>query len=156
VDQFLTDFRQTTEDGKQRLLAISPEDARVGAPGKWSPKQIVGHLIDSAANNHARFVRAQFTSDLVCPGYEQDAWVDTQKYNDAPWSDLVDLWAAYNRHLAHVVASMDKDALTRTRASHNLDKMAFNAVPKETATTLEYFVRDYVDHMKHHLRQIFG
>ena len=156
MDQFLTDFRQTIEDGRTRLLAIPAEDARLSVPGKWSPQQIMGHLIDSAANNHQRFVRAQSTSDLVCQGYEQDAWVDTQKYNEASWSDIIDLWAAYNRHLAHVVSVMDEDALTRKRSPHNLDKIAFTAVPKETPTTLEYFIRDYVDHLKHHLRQIFG
>lgn len=52
------------------------------AEGQWSPKQIIGHLIDSAANNHQRFVRAQFTDDLVFPGYEQEAWVEVQHYND--------------------------------------------------------------------------
>src|SRR6185295_13890379 len=113
MDQFLSDFRHTIEDGKNRLLTISADDARSGEPGKWSTQQIIGHLIDSAANNHQRFVRAQFTTDLVCPGYEQDNWVDSQKYNDEPWSDLINLWAAYNNHLAHVVSVMDTDALTR-------------------------------------------
>jgi hypothetical protein len=156
MDQFLADFRQTIEDGRTRLLAMTADDARIGAPGMWSPKQIVGHLIDSAANNHQRFVRAQFTDDLICPGYEQEAWVETQKYNDASWADLVNLWTAYNLHLVHLVSVMDEDPLTRQRNSHNLDKVAFTAVPKDSPTTLEYFIRDYVDHLRHHLKQIFG
>jgi hypothetical protein len=155
MDQFLTDFRYTIEDGKNRLLAIPAEQARAGEADKWSPKQIIGHLIDSAANNHQRFVRAQFTSDLVCPGYQQDAWVDVQKYNNESWPDLINLWAAYNLHLAHVVSVMDHHELTRSRDQHNLDQIAFKAVDKNTPTTLEYFIRDYVDHLQHHLNQIF-
>ena len=87
-----------------RLRALA--DARASSslvPAKWSPKQILGHVIDSAANNHQRFVRVQAESDLNLPGYAQDFWVDTQRYSDRAWSDLIDLWASYNRHLAHVI-----------------------------------------------------
>jgi hypothetical protein len=59
------------------------------APDRWSKKEILGHLIDSAANNHQRFVRAQGTPRLEFPGYEQEFWVATQAYASAPgpiWS----------------------------------------------------------------------
>ena len=70
------------------LLSLPDERAaRRPAPGKWSPKEIVGHLVDSASNNHERFVRARWTGDLVCPTYDQDAWVASQRYQEAPWSD---------------------------------------------------------------------
>jgi hypothetical protein len=156
MDQFLKDFRHTIENSKTRLLALSSDNAAQGEPGKWSPKQIVGHLIDSAANNHQRFVRSQFTNDLVCPGYEQDVWVTAQKYSDESWPELVHLWAAYNLHLAHVISVMPEDALNRVRKEHNLDQIAWTPVAKNTPTTLDYFVRDYAGHMRHHLRQILG
>ena len=75
-------------------LAALPEDAASvrPSPGKWSPKETIGHLIDSAANNHQRFVRAQLQDDLVFAGYAQDDWVATQKYQDASWPDLLTLW----------------------------------------------------------------
>src|SRR4030095_11660433 len=98
MEQFLVDFRHTVESGKARLLDIPAEEAGHGMQNKWSAKQIIGHLIDSASNNHQRFVRAQFTNDLVCSGYAQDDWVATQKYNDESWPDLVQLWAGYNMH----------------------------------------------------------
>lgn len=156
MDQFLRDFRHTVENCKARLLEIPAEEASASAPGKWTPKEIVGHLIDSAANNHQRFVRAQSTYDLVFPGYEQEAWVTSQKYNEESWPDLVHLWAAYNLHLLHVVSVMPDDVLARVRTEHNLDQIAWKAVPKTTSTTLEYFVRDYAGHMRHHLKQILG
>jgi hypothetical protein len=155
MDQFLRDFRQTIETGKARLLAIPDDVAGVGTANQWSAKEIVGHLIDSAANNHSRFVRAQATDDLICSGYDQNAWVSSQKYNDEPWSDLVHLWAAYNLHLLHFISVMPQEVLSRTRTKHNLDQVGWKAVDQSSPTTLEYFIRDYTGHMQHHLNQIF-
>lgn len=155
MQQFLLDFRHTVEESKARLLEIPAEKAGLGDQHKWSPKEIVGHLIDSAANNHNRFVRAQFTDDLIFPGYEQDKWVQAQKYKEASWPDLVSLWAAYNLHLAFVISVMPEEVLTRKRTKHNLDQIAWKSVAKQTPTTLDYFIRDYAGHMRHHLAQIF-
>jgi len=156
MDEFLSEFKHTIEDARRRLLLIADEDARVGPPNRWSAKQIVGHLIDSAANNHQRFVRAQFKEDLVFPGYEQDAWVEVQRYNEESWPNLIDLWSTYNLHLAHVISTMNEGVLTRSRNEHNLDQIAWKTVPTNTPTTLDYFVRDYVGHLRHHLSQIFA
>lgn len=157
LEQFLGDFRSTVVNATERLRTISAEQsARKSSPDKWSIKEVLGHLIDSAANNHQRFVRAQFTDDLVFPGYEQEKWVNAQKYNDEPWSDMVQLWNSYNLHLLHVIAAIPEATLMRARIRHNLDQIALNAVDKNDPTTLDYFVRDYLVHMKHHLDQIFA
>jgi hypothetical protein len=157
IDQFLRDFRETVVSATGRLRQISPEQsARQPGPEKWSVKEILGHLIDSAANNHQRFVRAQFTNDLVFPGYEQERWVSAQKYADEPWPDLIQLWSSYNMHLAHVISAIPEDSLMRARIHHNLDQLAMRPVDKNDAATLDYFVRDYLVHMKHHLEQIFS
>jgi hypothetical protein len=151
---FLDDFRRTVDRAAERLLAVSDADAgRSPAPGKWSKKEVIGHLIDSAANNHGRFVRAQLQEDLVFLGYDQDAWVRLQRYQERSWNDLVRLWQAYNHHIALVMQSADLNALARPRASHNLHELAWHPVPRNEAVTLEYFMRDYVAHLKHHLRQ---
>jgi hypothetical protein len=137
------------------LRELSDERAaRPPAPGKWSPKQVLGHLIDSASNNHQRFVRARFREDLRAEGYDQDAWVEAGGYQAAPWGELVDLWEAFNLQIARVVASTPEDALTRPRADHCLDRIAWETVPADEPVTLEYFVRDYAGHLAHHLRQI--
>jgi hypothetical protein len=150
---FLAEFGRTIDATTTSLLKL-PVSNRTMA-GKWNRKQILGHLIDSAANNHQRFVRAQFTSDLNFSGYEQDNWVESQQYETESWENLVQLWTAYNRHLIHMLSVIPVEALTRTRAQHNLDKIAFKPVAASDPTTLEYFIRDYVDHMRHHLSQIF-
>ena len=157
LQEFLGDFRSTVVNATERLRNISAEQsARKSAPDKWSIKEVLGHLIDSAANNHQRFVRAQFTDDLVFPGYEQEKWVNAQNYHDEDWSDMVQLWSSYNLHLVHVVAAIPEATLTRARIRHNLDQIALQPVDKNDPTTLDYFVRDYLVHMKHHLDQIYA
>jgi len=123
-------------------------------PTKWSPREIIGHLIDSASNNHQRFVRAQFQDDLVFPGYAQDAWVSAQKYQEAPWNELLTLWRSFNLHLARVMEAIPADQRLRQRERHNLDELAWIPVPRDRPTTLDYFMADYVAHLKHHLAQI--
>lgn len=153
----LADFRGTVETYATRLLALADADAsmRRGGSEGWSAKEIVGHLIDSAANNHRRFVLAQLKDDLVFEGYAQEDWVRVQRYDAAPWSQLVELWRAYNLHLAHVMSSTPEETLSRARAAHSLDRIAWQLVDADQTTTLAYLMRDYVGHLKHHLRQIF-
>ena len=155
--QFLDDFRNTIVSAKARLRDV-PEDQsrRKGSADEWSPIEVMGHLIDSAANNHRRFVHAQFTDDLVFAGYDQDQWVSTQQYRDESWPDVIDLWSSYNLHLLHVVSVIPEDVLTKTRAQHTLHEIAFKEMDKNELATLEFLIRDYVDHLHHHLNQIFA
>ena len=152
--QFLHDFEDTVRAATVRLQAISAADSEKHGTGEWSRKEILGHLIDSAANNHQRFVRAQFTGDLAFPGYDGDQWVDAQQYTNVRWPDLIDLWRAYNLHLVHVVSVIPEDLLTQPRNKHTLDQIAFKTVDPNVPATLEYLIRDYLDHLKHHLDQI--
>ena len=156
-DQFLGDFRETIVDATRRLRDIAPEESRNKvADDDWSRIEILGHLVDSAVNNHQRFVHAQFNDELVFPGYEQNGWVSVQKYNDESWPDLIQLWSSYNLHLLHVFSAIPEPVLTKSRDRHNLDEIAFELVPKNQPATLEYLIRDYVDHLRHHLNQIFA
>jgi len=157
MDPWLDDFKQTIESATPQLLAMS--EAQSGVPraeDHWSSKQIIGHLIDSAANNHARFVLGQLKDDLVFPGYDQNGWVATNHYQQAPWSQLVDLWRAYNLHLHHLMSHASPDKLNTPCTLHTLQEIAFKTVPQTEPVTLEYLMKDYVDHLKHHLNQIFS
>jgi len=130
----------------QRLNAISDDDASYSSnPGHWSKKQVLGHLIDSASNNHQRFVRAQLTASYEGPTYEQEKWVGAQAYAVESWSDLVSLWLFYNRHLLHIIRIVPEGPL---------------AVPCTIADSaplpLAEVMSSYVDHLEHHLAQILG
>jgi DinB family protein len=154
--EWLDDFKQTIDGASTRLLAISESDSeQPRAEDHWSAKQILGHLIDSAANNHARFVLGQLKDDLVFPGYDQNGWVRTNHYQEAAWPKLVELWRSYNLHLHHVMTHADNAKMKTPCTLHTLEEIAFKTVPKAEPVTLEYLMQDYVVHLKHHLAQIF-
>lgn len=120
------------------------ESTRPVLRGGWSRKQVIGHLIDSASNNHQRFVRASLqASRFEFPGYDQDGNVRVQVVQEADWPLLVALWAAYNRYLAHVVAHLPASKLEMPcRIGQGAD------------VTLGFLAADYVAHLVHHLTQI--
>jgi len=157
MESWLEDFRTTIDSAFARLTQIDEtRSEQPRAEDHWSAKQIIGHLIDSAANNHARFVLGQLKDDLVFPGYDQDGWVRTNHYQQRSWSQLIELWRAYNLHLHHVMTHADKARLNTPCTLHTLQEIAFKTVPQSEPVTLEYLMRDYVDHLKHHLDQIFS
>ena len=123
-------------------------------PTAWSTKEIIGHLIDSAANNHQRFVRAAHQPDLVFPGYAQDDWVRVQSYHSANWSSLVTLWQMYNLHIAHVMSAVPAEVRERKHARHNFDQIGFRPFDAEQPVTLDDLMYDYVLHLEHHLAQV--
>jgi hypothetical protein len=140
---------------RPQLLRLDDQQAaQAPAPGKWSPKQIIGHLIDSASNNHQRFMRAQFTDDLIFPGYQQEAWVKLQDYAAADWSNLVQLWYYFNWQIARVIDHVPDEKRHLLRPKHNLHQIAMYRIPTDQPATLEYFMLDYVQHLEGHIKQI--
>jgi hypothetical protein len=157
MEDFLEEFVRTVEEASARLLSLTEAEARAPlAEGKWSAKETLGHLIDSASNNHQRFVRAQLKEDLVFQGYAQEDWVRVQAYQAEPWPLLVNLWKFYNLHLAHVCRRAPERERLRARREHNLHEIGWAPVNAQEPNTLEHLMRDYVGHLKNHLRQIFG
>jgi hypothetical protein len=141
-----SDLGRTVAQAKPLLMKLDNADTSTRpAEGKWAKKEILGHLLDSASNNHQRFVRATLQGSLTFPGYDQNALVDLQNFAEVDWNFLVDFWAAYNRFLAHVIGQLPEEAA----------KITCNIADHESAT-LEWIAQDYVAHLKHHLNQVLG
>jgi hypothetical protein len=148
-------LRASLDEALPWLRAIGEsQSARPPAPGKWCAREIIGHLIDSAVNNHARFVRAQIESHLDFPGYEQEDWVRLQRYAETPWTELLALWTAYNSQLARIIEAIPDAVALERRSRHSLDRIASREVPATEPTTLGYLIEDYVWHLRHHLEQV--
>lgn len=144
VGETAEELRQVAGSFSRELLAADPRAAaRRRDAKKWSPKEVLGHLIDSAANNHQRFVRAQQTDRLTLPGYEQNHWVASQGYQDADWAHLVALWTHLNLHLADVISRVPP-------SKYSVDCVIGDSQP----VTLEFIIFDYLGHLKHHMAQI--
>ncbi len=139
-------LRKMVDDAKPRLLALGEEQvAEKPYADKWSLKEVLGHLIDSAANNHQRFVRMQLQPDIGKFSYEQERWNAVQNYASERWNTLVDLWSSYNTHLAHVIEHVNPDTLD------NVCDMDYS-----TPRKLRFVMEDYLRHVEHHLEQIFN
>jgi len=135
---------RVVNSAEEILRHVSAEESRLPIlAGGWSRKQVIGHLIDSATNNHQRFVRASLQDSLEFPGYDQNGWARIQAAAEADWTLLVALWANYNRYLAHVIAHLPSAKLeVPIRIGQN------------EPITLQFLVEDYLRHMLHHLSQI--
>jgi DinB superfamily len=143
VKQIAQELTSIVEEASGALRQLDERAASAATPGKWSPQQILGHLIDSAANNHQRFVRAQQVPDLLLPGYAQEFWVESQDYAHRNWLELIEFWRLYNRHLAYVISRIPADKLTTNCR-----------IGASEPATLGWVIEDYLRHLKHHLEQI--
>jgi hypothetical protein len=123
------------------LVTLSEAEASVPeGEGKWSAKQVVGHLTDSAVNNLGRIVRMQIAPDERLRGYEQTEWVRLQHYAERGWPEVLGLWFALNEHVVWTIAHIERRNL------------ANEGVVAGQALTLGFLIEDYIAHMEHHLR----
>ncbi|GEB30775.1 MULTISPECIES: DinB family protein [Brevibacillus] len=136
---------------EKHLLAVSQTFQQIGeekaasrpAPGKWSAKEILGHLCDSAINNLPRFVRAQTEQPYVLIPYQQDEWVKAQAYQQRTVEEIVQLYSSMNRAIITVISVMPASAYDHSCTTAD-----------GTAVSLQWLVQDYVEHMEHHLDQL--
>ncbi len=146
---------QILDEAVPQLLAQSPEAMQHKTePGKWSKQEIMGHLVDSAYNNHQRFLRAAGQGNLIFNGYDQVAWVQKNAYQEREWAEVVKLWEATNRHLGHVIRSIDPSFLVHETAEHNFHIIGMNRPVEGSLSSLAYLIWDYIFHLEHHLTQL--
>lgn len=140
----LKQLRNLLTEVPRQLEALSPVAVeQKPAPDKWSPKEELGHLLDSAANNHQRIVRVQAESGLAMPGYQQNHWVKVHRYQDREWRELIALWRALNEQLLTAAESVPVTAWTHTCT-----------IADSGPLTLKFVFDDYLGHMLHHLGHI--
>jgi hypothetical protein len=144
TDLIAEELIEVVESCAARLAVLSADSVtHKPSPARWSIQEVIGHLVDSASNNHQRFVRAQQADELVLPDYEQNFWVASQGYNHCDWLELLDLWRLYNRHLAHVI-----------RRIPDVKMQVQCTIGPNAPVSLSYLVEDYLVHLKHHVNKI--
>ena len=140
----LTSLRDLLQRVPDRLKKLSKDTVESkSTPSSWSPKEELGHLLDSAANNHQRIVRAQLEDNPAMPGYEQNRWVAIHAYQRRDWGELIELWQALNRQLLAAAEAVPDSAWSRTLT-----------VAGSQPLTLQFVFEDYLTHMLHHLQHI--
>ena len=144
MKEIAQEIRKTIEDALDVLKAVSPEEAAFKqSPTSWSKKEILGHLIDSAANNHQRFVRACYDAAADFPPYDQIEWVQIQQYKQSEWKDLIGFWAAYNFHITNLIERIPEASLSSPVN-----------IGRDEPVTLEFVIVDYLRHLQHHVNDL--
>jgi DinB superfamily len=139
-------FRADLDDVHRQLVSLPARLADVPwREGGRTRKQIVGHLLDSAANNRQRFVRTSTDGKFEGPNYAQDAWVAAHGYDSQPWATLLDWWETEHEILMAVVDHIPEDRLE-----------ASCVVGGEATVTLLFLIEDYVPHQRWHLKQLMS
>ncbi|HMI77442.1 MAG TPA: DinB family protein [Ferruginibacter sp.] len=140
---------QTIIDKLQQIITdYSPQLTRLDeenfthkpSPVKWSGKEYLGHLIDSAQNNIRRFVVAQH-QDKPFIVYEQEKWVQAANYQNYPLKDLIGLWILINKHMVIILKNIPDEDLDRE-------------VQTQDIHSIEWLAADYNKHLLHHLHQV--
>lgn len=133
-------FRNLINSFNSKLLLVKPEITNIRiAEDKWSLNEIIGHLIDSASNNHQRFVRLHFGDLLGFPAYDGEEWIAVEKSIKMDWSVLVSLWYNYNNLLLNIIENIDAKVLENVW------------IKEETAIPFEELIIDYYKHLGIHM-----
>ena len=142
--QGLKQLRTLIHEIPPRLSKLPlPQTELKPSPSKWSPKEELGHLLDSAANNHQRIVRTQLEEQPKMPGYDGNAWVRLHGYQRRNWQELIELWRDLNQQLLAAAEAVPDSAWLRTCT-----------IADSAPLTLKFVFEDYLEHMMRHLKHI--
>lgn len=111
---------------------------------KWSKKEILGHMIDSAQNNIQRFIRGTYEEGFKIV-YHQEEWVKAQHYNEASLTELLEMWKLLNHQIVRIL---------RSYPSHRLEVTSDIGHQQPELVTIKQIGEGYIEHLLHHLLQI--
>lgn len=140
----LNDWKEIILTASEKLNQLNNEKASLKAnPEKWSIKEIIGHLCDSALNNYSRVVKMQTAiTNYEIEKYAQNDWVRLAGYQNRDWKSIKDQWLILNLAFMNLVENTPEHSLGNLAKFENIE------------LSLEFIIVDYVDHLKHHLNQI--
>ena len=141
--QALQSLRTLLESLPARLEGLPSDAVEFKPPESWSVKEELGHLLDSAANNHQRIVRAQLEVNPAMPGYDGEKWVALHGYQKREWRELIETWEALNRQL-----------LAAAEAVPDADWSRTCTIGDSAPLTIQFVFEDYIHHMRDHLRHM--
>ena len=140
MESIADNLNDIVNDFYEKYLNLDDDKASINlADDKWSLKEIIGHLIDSASNNHQRFVRLQTEKTMNFPDYHYN-WIKVEKYNLIKFKDLISLWKYYNILLSHIIKNTEDDKLSNIWKTEDKD------------ITLKELITHYFAHLKEHLK----
>lgn len=142
----IREIRRIAFEWEDKLIGL-PQDvtiARLNRQGR-NIKMIIGHLIDSASNNHQRMVRLQYTSNLVFPDYtmQNDQWISIQQHQEENWEEMLHLWKYFNLHIAHIISHTDPGWLNNIWIDENRDPVSLREI-----------ILNYLAHLSLHIKEI--
>lgn len=144
MENVVRELREIVNAYTRKVSAIPEADfSAKPLPQKWSKKEVLGHLIDSAQNNLRRFICGQYETQPPFIAYQQDFWVSANDYQDMPKDDVIQLWRLMNERICAVLENMPEENYAKECNSGALH-------------SLEWLAGDYVKHLKHHMNQIIS
>ncbi|WP_088042959.1 DinB family protein [Bacillus sp. EAC] len=146
MNNLINEFESLIQTVPKLMMALSKADYKAN-PTKWSKKEILGHLCDSATMNHKRFIERLISKDeLTLELYNQNLWVELNNYqNNFPLEEILSLWVSLNKRILILLRSISEE---QWNLQYNVDK--------NNQVTLSWLFTEYIDHLKHHLNQIIN
>jgi hypothetical protein len=135
----ITNYSNIVEDLFKKMSSVNEDTASIRLSiDKWSLKEMIGHLVDSASNNHQRFIRLQENAEISIPQYAPEFWIKAADYLQYPWSEIVTLWHSYNKLILHIIKNVDTGCLNNIWKKYGQD------------LTLGFIIEDYYRHLIWH------
>lgn len=145
MQKVIEDLRNTIEENYSILKKINELDFSKKSSDKWSKKEELGHLIDSALNNIQRFIRVQYEENAHII-YNQDKWANASNYQQRNSIALIELWYLLNQHIIAILENMD---------AQFYEKQMSTSLDVSNKNSILFIANDYIEHLNHHLKKLF-